>query len=197
MNNDFKALKDSWKISRNTIKTPRDNFGILYKKIEQKQKENFTFYYGTIIILVITLLAVSLFFYYMAPVKETLSRIGAGLMISGLAVRIFIEIISVFKAKRINKFDKTLQTVENALKFHQFRKNINQVYSPIIIALYSFGFYMIFPEFMLYLSIWKVWFIGISYLIMGSVLFRVIKKGVVEEMNKLRDILELKKDIIE
>ena len=192
MNNDFKALQNSWKSSRNNIKTPTNNFDILYKKIEQKQKENFSFYYGTIIILTITLIAVSLFFYYMAPVKETLSRIGAGLMITGLAFRILIEIVSVIKAKRINKLDKTLQTVDNSLNFHQFRKTIHQVYSPIII-----GFYIIFPEFMLYMSVLMIWFIGISYLIMGTVLFILIRKGVVDEMQKLRDIMELKKDIIE
>ena len=192
MNNDFKALQNSWKSSRNNIKTPTNNFDILYKKIEQKQKENFSFYYGTIIILTITLIAISLFFYYMAPVKETLSRIGAGLMITGLAFRILIEIVSVIKAKRINKLDKTLQTVDNSLNFHQFRKTIHQVYSPIII-----GFYIIFPEFMLYMSVLMIWFIGISYLIMGTVLFIVIRKGVVDEMQKLRDIMELKKDIIE
>ena len=192
MNNDFKALQNSWKSSRNNIKTPTNNFDILYKKIEQKQKENFSFYYGTIIILTITLIAISLFFYYMAPVKETLSRIGAGLMIKGLAFRILIEIVSVIKAKRINKLDKTLQTVDNSLNFHQFRKTIHQVYSPIII-----GFYIIFPEFMLYMSVLMIWFIGISYLIMGTVLFIIIRKGVVDEMQKLRDIMELKKDIIE
>ena len=192
MNNDFKALQNSWKSSRNNIKTPTNNFDILYKKIEQKQKENFSFYYGTIIILTITLIAISLFFYYMAPVKETLSRIGAGLMITGLAFRILIEIVSVIKAKRINKLDKTLQTVDNSLNFHQFRKTIHQVYSPIII-----GFYIIFPEFMLYMSVLMIWFIGISYLLMGTVLFIIIRKGVVDEMQKLRDIMELKKDIIE
>ena len=192
MNNDFKALQNSWKSSRNNIKTPTNNFDILYKKIEQKQKENFSFYYGTIIILTITLIAISLFFYYMAPVKETLSRIGAGLMITGLAFRILIEIVSVIKAKRINKLDKTLQTVDNSLNFHQFRKTIHQVYSPIII-----GFYIIFPEFMLYMSVLMIWFIGISYLIMGTILFIVIRKGVVDEMQKLKDIMKLKKDIIE
>ena len=192
MNNDFKALQESWKSSKKNIKTPAYNFDALYKKIEQKEKENFSFYYGTIIILMITLIAVSLFFYYLAPVQQTLSRIGAGLMITGLAFRILIEIVSVIKAKRINKLDKTLQTVDNSLNFHQFRKTIHQVYSPIII-----GFYIIFPEFMLYMSVLMIWFIGISYLIMGTVLFIIIRKGVVDEMQKLRDIMELKKDIIE
>ena len=197
MNNDFKALQESWKSSRKNIKTPVNNFNTMYKKIEQKEKENFSFYYGTIIILIITLIAISLFFNYIAPVEQTLSRIGAGLMITGLIFRIIIEIISVIKAKRINKLDKTLQTVDNTLNFHQFRKTIHQIYSPIIIGLYSIGFYIIFPEFMLYMSIGMIWFIGISYLIMGIVLFILIRKGVVDEMQKLTDIMELKKDITE
>ena len=197
MNNDLKALQESWKSSRKNIKTPTNNFNALYKKIEQKEKENFSFYYGTIIILMITLIAVSLFFYYLAPVQQTLSRIGAGLMITGLVFRIIIEIISINKAKRINKLDKTLLTVDNTFSFHQFRKTIHQIYSPIIIGLYSIGFYIIFPEFMLYMSILMIWFIGISYLIMGIVLFILIRKGVVDEMKKLTDIMELKKDIIE
>ena len=50
---------------------------------------------------------------------------------------------------------------------------------------------------MLYMSVLMIWFIGISYLIMGTVLFIIIRKGVVDEMQKLRDIMELKKDIIE
>ena len=197
MNNDFKALQESWKSSKKNIKTPANNFDALYKKIEQKEKENFSFYYGTIIILMITLIAVSLFFYYLAPVEQTLSRIGAGLMITGLVFRIIIEIISINKAKRINKLDKTLLTVDNTFSFHQFRKTIHQIYSPIIIGLYSIGFYIIFPEFMLYMSTWMIWFIGTSYLIMGIVLFILIRKGVVDEMKKLTDIMELKKDIIE
>lgn len=145
----------------------------------------------------ITLIAVSLFFYYLAPVQQTLSRIGAGLMITGLVFRIIIEIISINKAKRINKLDKTLLTVDNTFSFHQFRKTIHQIYSPIIIGLYSIGFYIIFPEFMLYMSTLMIWFIGTSYLIMGIVLFILIRKGVVDEMQKLTDIMELKKDIIE
>ena len=197
MKNDFKALQESWKSSRKNIKTPVNNFDTIYKKIEQKEKENFSFYYGTIIILMITLIAISLFFHYIAPVEQTLSRIGAGLMITGLIFRIIIEIISVIKAKRINKLDKTLQAVDNTLNFHQFRKTIHQIYSPIIIGLYSIGFYIIFPEFMLYMSIGMIWFIGISYLIMGIVLFILIRKGVVDEMQKLTDIMELKKDITE
>ena len=197
MNNDFKALQESWKSSKKNIKTPAYNFDALYKKIEQKEKENFSFYYGTIIILMITLIAVSLFFYYLAPVEQMLSRIGAGLMITGLVFRIIIEIISINKAKRINKLDKTLLTVDNTFSFHQFRKTIHQIYSPIIIGLYSIGFYIIFPEFMLYMSTWMIWFIGTSYLIMGIVLFILIRKGVVDEMKKLTDIMELKKDIIE
>ena len=71
MNNDFKALQESWKSSKKNIKTPANNFDALYKKIEQKE-ENFSFYYGTII-LMITLIAVSLFLLF-STVEQMLSR---------------------------------------------------------------------------------------------------------------------------
>jgi hypothetical protein len=167
----------------------------LYSRIEKKEKENYFFYYGTITILLATLIVISLFFYYIAPVKETLSRIGVGLMISGLLFRILIEIISIYKAKQINNIDNTLKTTENTINFHQFRKTIHQVVAPIIIVLYTIGFYMITPEFSLYIEYWILVLIDISYVIIGIILFIVIRKGVKKEMQKLNDIIKLKADL--
>ena len=145
----------------------------------------------------ITLIAISLFFYYVAPVKETLSRIGAGLMILGLEFRILIEIISIYKAKQIKSHDKTLKTTENTIKFHQFRKTIHGVIAPIIIGLYTVGFYMITPEFSLYMSFWNLVLIDVSYVVIGIILFIVIRKSVKEEMQKLTEIMKLKNEITE
>ena len=118
-------------------------------------------------------------------------------MISGLVFRIFIEVISIYKARQINNLDNTLKTTENTINFHQFRKTIHIVIAPIIIVLYTIGFYMITPEFSLYIEYWNLVLIDISYLIIGIILFIVIRKGVKKEMQKLTDIMELKNDIIE
>ncbi len=197
MSSDFKELQSKWENNKNSLATSTTNFDGLYAKIKRKEKENYFFYYGTIIILSITLIVISLFFYYVAPVKEMLSRIGAGLMVIGLIFRIFIEIISIYKAKQINKLDNTLKTVENSINFHQFRKTIHQVIAPIIIALYTIGFYMITPEFSLYMKFWNIVLMDISYIIIGIILFVLIRKGVKKEMEKLTDIMKLKKEITE
>ncbi len=80
MSNEFNELQHKWETNKKEIEA-NNSFEDLYSKIKSKEKENYVFYYGTITILVATLSAISLFFYYVAPVKETLSRIGVGLMV--------------------------------------------------------------------------------------------------------------------
>lgn len=197
MNSEFNKLQHNWESNKKEIELSNDSLDILYIKIKEKEKENYFFYYATITILLATLIVISLFFYYIAPVKETLSRIGVGLMISGLIFRIFIEVISINKAQQINNIDNTLKTTENTINFHQFRKTIHKVIAPIIIVLYTIGFYIITPEFSLYIEFWNLALIDISYVIIGIILFLVIRKGVKKEMQKLTDIMELKNDIME
>jgi len=197
MNSEFNKLQNKWESNKREIELSNDSLDILYSKIKEKEKGNYFFYYGTITILLATLIIISLFFYYVAPVKETLSRIGVGLMISGLIFRIFIEVISIYKAQQINNSDNTLKTTENTINFHQFRKIIHTIIAPIIIVLYTIGFYMITPEFSLYIEFWNLVLIDISYVIIGIILFVVIRKGVKKEMQKLNDIIKLKDEITE
>lgn len=197
MSRDFEELQRNWEKSKNNIESQTGSFDGLYKKIRSREKENYFFYYGTVTILSITLLAISLFFYYAAPVKEILSRVGAGLMILGLLFRIVIEIISIYKAKRINNLDSTLKTAENAINFHSFRKSIHQIVSPIVIVLYTAGFYMITPEFSLHMKLWNIVLYDILYVVIGIILFIVIRKGVKKEMEKLREIVNLRNELIE
>ncbi len=196
MNNEFNELQNKWESNKNKIHIP-NNFDTLFSKIKKKERENYFFYYGTITILLTTLIVISLFFYYVAPVKETLSRIGAGLMIAGLLFRIVIEIISIYRAKQINHLDNTLKTTENTIKFLQFRKIIHKIIAPIIIVLYTVGFYMITPEFSLYIRFWYLVLIDISYVIIAIILFIIIRNSVKKEMQKLNDIIKLKNDLIE
>jgi len=197
MSSDFKELQNNWDSSKKSAEPSTMNFDKLYSKIKKKEKENYVFYYGTITILLVTLIVISLFFYYVAPVKEMLSRLGVGLMVFGLVFRIFIEIISIYKAKQIDNLDNTLKTAENSINFHQFRKTIHKVIAPIIIVLYTIGFYLITPEFSLYMEFWNILLIDISYIFIGIILFIVIRKGVKKEMEKLTDIVKLKNEITE
>jgi hypothetical protein len=197
MNKELNELRNNWESIKREIKLSNDSLDILYSKIKEKEKENYFFYYGTISILSITLIVISLFFNYVAPVRENLSKIGVGLMVSGLLFRILIEIISIYKSKRINKLDSTLKITENTINFHEFRKVIHKLIAPIIIILYTVGFYMITPEFSIYIKFWHLVLIDISYVVIGVILFIVIRKGVKKEMQKLNEIIKLKEELTE
>ena len=197
MNSEFNKLQSGWESNKKEMNLSNDGLDVMYLKIREKEKENYFFYYGTIAILLTTLIVISLFFYYLAPVKETLSRIGVALMISGLMFRIIVEMISIYKAKQINNIDNILKTTENSFNFHAFRKTIHQIIAPIIIVLYTIGFYIITPEFSLYIKFWNLVLMDVSYVIIAIILFLIIRKGVHKEMQKLTDILDLKKDIME
>ncbi|MBP1840664.1 hypothetical protein [Formosa algae] len=197
MSSDFKTLQSHWNTSKNQLHVSTIDFDNLYKKIRTKEKENYMFYYGTITILLTTLIVISLFFYFVAPVQYTLSRIGAGLMIFGLIFRIGIELKSIQKAKHINILDNSLKATEHTIAFHKFRTMIHQVVAPIIVILYTVGFYLITPEFSQYMPLWNIVFIDVSYIVIAVILFIVIRKGVKGEMQKLSDIIALKQDITE
>lgn len=197
MSNDFKDLQRKWEDGKKTADLLSINFDTLYRKIKNKEKENYFFYYGTITILLTILIVITLFFYYVAPVKEILSRIGVGLMILGLVFRIFIEVMSIYKAKQINRLNNALETLNNTIKFIQFRKTIHNIIAPVVVVLYTIGFYMITPEFSIYIKFWNLVLIDVSYVIIGIILFFIIRKSVIKEMRKLKDIMELKKEIME
>lgn len=197
MSNQFSELENAWKQGKKNLKETAINLEETYEKIRQQKKENFLFYYGTIAILSITLILISCFFYFVAPVQEILSRIGAGLMLGGLIVRILFEVFSILKAKHIHVLETSLTTVKNSMAFYKFRKNIHGKVAPVIIVLYTVGFYLLTPEFLLYMNTLSVVFFDVFYLFIAVFLFFQIRKGVRKEMDTIRKIVALKHQLLE
>ena len=197
MSNQFSELENAWQQSKKNLQHSSIGLDEFYKKIRANKKENFAFYYGTIIILSITFIGIASFFYSIAPVEKLLSRTGVSFMLIGLFIRIIIEIISISKSKKVHVLDSSLDTVNNTIAFHKFRKKIHEIISPIIIVFYTVGFYMITPEFRLYLPFWSVVFWDVSYLVMAVVLFIQIRKGVKKEMKILQGMINLHKRLVE
>jgi len=197
MSNHFSELEDAWNQSKKSLQSSPTNIENTYEKIRAHKKESFLFYYGTIAILSTTLIVIFSFFYFVAPVEQVLSRIGAGLMLGGLIVRILFEINSIKKAKKIHSINNSLEAVNNSIAFYQFRKKIHGVVAPIIISLYTIGFYLITPEFLIYMDTWNVVLFDISYLFIAVILFFQIRKGVRKEMNNVRETVLLKKELLE
>ena len=193
---DFSALKNAWNNSKKNIKSSPESLQAIYDQIDKNKKQNFMFYYGTIAILSITLIGISCFFYFVAPVQDILSRIGVGLMIGGLLLRIILEILTATRSKKVHVQDNSLDAINNAIAFHEFRKRVHFVVAPFIIALYTIGFYMITPEFLVYLSTTSVIFFDGLYLILAVFLFTQIRKGVLKEMETLDETLSLKQELV-
>ena len=197
MSNHFSELEDAWNQSKKELQSSSTNLESTYEKIRAHKKESFLFYYGTIAILSATFIMIFSFFYFVAPVEQLLSRTGAGLMLGGLIIRILFEIISIKKAKKIRVSDNSLEAVNTSINFYQFRKKIHGIVAPIIIALYTIGFYLLTPEFLIYMETWNVILFDVSYFFIAIFLFVQIRKGVRKEMDSVRKTVDLKKELLE
>ncbi len=197
MNNEFEDLQRKWQKNKEDIKNDSRNINEMLSEIKAKKKSSVDFQYGNIVVLTITLLVITAFFYYVAPVKQVLSRIGAGLMIGGLLLRIIIEFISVARSKKIDVIDNVLTSTESAISYYNFRRKIHGPITIIIIALYSIGFFMITPEFSLYFTTWQMILIDGSYILGAAIFIPIVRKSIIREVKTLQEIIELKSKIIE
>ena len=197
MNNEFDELQRKWQKNKQNIKNNPEATNKMLAAINAKKKSNTRFHYGNISVLSIVVLGIASFFYYVAPVKEIISRIGVFLMIGSLSLRIIVEYISILKSKKIDVVDNVLKTTNNTVAFYTFRKKIHGPVTLTIIALYTIGFYMITPEFSIYFSTWQIILIDVSYIIGAIIPFITIRKSIQKEMRTLLEIIELKNKILE
>lgn len=188
-------LSKRWQKEKQHIHVQPSSVDEIIAIAQKKKKSTRYFHYGNIIILSITLVMISLFFYYVAPFKETLSRFGVLLMVGGLFVRIIIEIFSVFKFKKIRLTDDALQTTEDYVDFYEFRKKIHGPVTITIVALYCIGFYFLSPEFSLYIPMLWMVLMHVSFVLGAAFLIWQIRKGIVKEMEDLSELTKLRQDI--
>ena len=196
MDNEFKNLQQKWQKQKKEIGDGSSSLEQIVSTIESKRKKGLSFHYGNIIILLITLIGLLFFFYYVAPIEELLSRIGAGLMMVGILLRIVIEVFSSIKSKKINKLDTALKTTELTLDFYKFRKKIHGAITHIIFVLYLVGFYMISPEFSNYFNLWQMILMDVSCFVIIAFIYVQVRKGIKNEMKMLLEIIALKNEII-
>ncbi|KAA1243901.1 hypothetical protein [Aquimarina sp. RZ0] len=197
MSNEFEVLQNQWKKGKIGIENTERIMEQTLVDIQVKKRWSVHFYYGNSIILLCTLIGISAFFYFVAPVERVVSRIGVGLMTGGLLIRIIIEIISIKKSKRIRLIHTTLKTTNDTMSFYRFRKTIHGPVTIAIIIMYTIGFYMITPEFSVYLKNWYLVFICTSYIVGAFILIKVIRKNIKKEIQILLDMVKLRKHIIE
>jgi hypothetical protein len=195
MNNDFEKIKKQWHSQKTETKVDPIDLSVKESIISRKG-ESLKHHYATIAILSVTLVIISLFFLYFAPVEFTLSRIGALLMVVGLAVRIVIEIISMAKLKRIDMTSNATDATSKAIDFRLVRKLIHGPVTILIVALYTLGFYLITPEFAVYIPTNLIILMCVSYPIGGAILVWAGRNGIKQEMTALNELISKKSALL-
>ena len=167
----------------------------LILQANKKKKLSQNFHVVNILILSIVLVGICAFFYYVANFQQTISHIGVGLMTGGLAVRIFIEFISMIIFKRIDLTDTASETNQKTMRFYAFRRRIHGPVTIIIVLAYTIGFFLLTPEFSLYFSTPMMVLIDGSYIIGAVILTWQIRKGIVNEIKTLNELVSLRNNL--
>ncbi|WP_207494438.1 hypothetical protein [Aridibaculum aurantiacum] len=187
-------LIETWKRGKDSIVAGSSSKELV--AIAKEKKRNVLYaHYGTVFILTITLIGLALFFYYVAPFKNALSKVGVYMMLGGLMVRILIEIISMVKSGAVQFSQNAEKATSAALSFYNFRK---QVHGPVtigIIGIYVLGFYFLTPEFSQYITLYWMIAMHVSFIVIGIILTVVIRNGIKREMANLLHLSNLRKEI--
>ncbi|MBX2878182.1 MAG: hypothetical protein KTR30_39040 [Saprospiraceae bacterium] len=195
MTDKFSELEQAWSDGQQKLAREQPTFADMQQTLEQRKSASRGFQYGTLAILLFTLLSLAAFFIYVAPVKQVLSRIGVFAMLGGLTIRVLLEVVSMIKLKKISTLSNSRENTNNTINFYAFRVKTQRLYSPIIIGIFTLGYYMITPEFLDNLSVNMVLFMDISYVFIAIVLIYVIRKGVQTELQNLREWTELLQEL--
>lgn len=194
MDDELDFLKKKWNSAKSENKTTSDISEIL-NVISKKQRSILLSHYGNTLILLLTLVMISLFFYYQTSFRELWSKVGVALMVGGLFIRILIEVFSSVKSRRIKYSDNVKESSSSALAFYNFRKRVHGTVTYVIVGAYTLGFYMLTPEFSRYIDLSWIILMDIGYIVGAFILIKVIRKGIREEMEHLSDIISINQDL--
>jgi hypothetical protein len=196
MNDHIDDIKNMWLDARKINESQTADIGQIIAMAENKKKSTVKAYGVTILILMITLTLLLAYFKYAANFRQSFSLIGTGLMLGSLALRILIELVSIYLSNKIKLGERTLITNNASLRFYNFRKKIHNPITIIFIALYSTGFYMLTPEFSGYFSLPMMILIDTSYIILAMIFIWFVRKAIRKEMQDLGEIIRIQHDIL-
>lgn len=196
MNNEMDDLKQLWNNAKQATPSTATAEQLILQAAAKK-KSSVYFQYGNILVLAVVLWGLWLFFYRLYPLATLLSKIGAGLMVGGLALRICIEILSIIRSGKIHVTDSVLQNASNSVSYYRFRKTIHGPVTFLIITAYTIGYYLLMPEWSRYFSVSIMVLLCCSYPIIAIILIKLISKGIRKEMDDLNELIKLQDELKE
>ncbi|WP_462248649.1 hypothetical protein [Ekhidna sp.] len=188
MSDPINELKGQWDKAKTSSEPMELNTSEIIASANKKMKSVVYSHYANILILTLTVIMISSFFYYITPFKQLLSQIGVAMMIGGLLIRITIECFSVFKSKKIDLSETAAKTNLETVKFYAYRKKIHGPITISILIVYTIGFYILTPEFSEHLTLNQVILMDSSYVLIAIILIYSIRKGIKDEMQLLNEL---------
>lgn len=197
MKDEFSDIRALWQTDRdssaNLLRTPAD----IIARAQSKKKSSLYQHYGNAGILLGWLIVCCIFFYYLFPFNDNLSRAGVHLMVAGMALRIVVEVVSIMRFFKIDLSDQTLKATQASVEFYDFRRTVNGPVTYLLVGIYLVGFFMLTPEIGKYIGATEVFVFDAMAISVAVVLVKVIGKGIRQEMEDLWLLIELRKKLLE
>lgn len=163
--------------------------------IKYREEKSLHFYKVAWYTMVYMLIALILFFIFIAPVQHTLSLTGIAIMVISALARIKMTIQTTRKARNIQFLDAIMDTTHITIIFYQYRTYINETLSPIIYTVFTLGFCLILPEFMTYLETWVIISIIGVYAAISIIFIVIVQRNMRREVQSISRVIHLKEDL--
>lgn len=175
-------LNKIWEIQAN------DSAKFNPKDIITKAKKQRNGQYISISVMSLTVVILIIYAFYYAFNQWNNFNLGLILMISSLTLRIILEFYSLYRKEK--KLISMAQKSYHAYlkKYYKTRLMINYVITPVCIAVYIFGFYLLLPYFKEYFSKAFYNYILISGSISLIVVIAIIINSTIKEQRFLKQL---------
>ena len=181
MEND--QLTELWQMQAN------DSSNFNPKDIITKAKKQRNSQYISITVMSLTVVVLFIYTFYYAFNHWNTFNLGLTLMITSLTFRIILEFYSLYRKEKqlISMAQKSYFAYLK--KYYKARQIINFAVTPICIAVYIFGFYLLLPYFKDYFSKGFYTYILISGIFSLIGVSAIIIKSIIKEKRFLKQLL--------
>lgn len=158
------------------------------KEIITKAKKQRNRQYTSITVMSLTVILLIIYAFYYAFNQMNTFNLGLILMVTSLTLRIILEFYSLYRKE--NQLISMTQKSYHAYlkKYYKARQMVNYVITPICIAVYIFGFYLLLPYFKKYFSNGFYTYIIVSGVISLIVVIVIIVKSTIKEQRYLKQL---------
>jgi len=145
--NDFEKIKSNWKEQADQVPTEA-NFSELkngIKNLAKKQRIGNLVLLSTIGVLVF-------FFIYIKAIEYRHVAMALGVMIAALFFRVLVEIFSMSHLRNLSIAVDTQNFKAKLENYYKNRMFIHGILTPVLLAIYSYAFWTLLPDFKISLS---------------------------------------------